>query len=66
MGKLNDKTSKWTPVVTGVIQGNVLGPTLLLLFIAEINEHPSELIELIALDFHYFHIQKQKYSYLFE
>jgi hypothetical protein len=45
--KIDDKASAWTEVRPGVIQGSVLGPTLFLLFIADIKEHITDLVELI-------------------
>ena len=44
--KIDDKASQWL-VSSEVIQGKVLGQTFFLLFIADINEHITDLLELI-------------------
>ena len=44
--KSNNKLSEWLEVIAGVIQGSVLGPTLFILFISDLNEYLPDTTDL--------------------
>jgi len=48
--KINNSTSSWKPVLSGVPQGSVLGPTLFAMFVADVPGKVRSLISMFADD----------------
>ena len=55
---VNGSSSKWSPVLSGVPQGTVLGPSLFLLFVNDLLSSVSARVKLFADDsVLYYHIE---------